>query len=200
VSESAAAIAWRLAPVMVALLLMWLATAINLLLLHGAWLIYGVRAHDPTGFWPDLLFAPFLHLGLAHLVANTAPFAVLGGLIALQSPFRFLLLSVVGAAIGAAVVWLLAPTGSVTIGASGLVFTYFGWLITRAVRERSMLAIGIGLVTLLLYGGILWGLSPLQVGISWQGHLGGLIGGVGVARVWPITRPAPVVGPSPALV
>jgi membrane associated rhomboid family serine protease len=186
--------------VFVALALMWLATAINLLLLHGAWLMYGVRAHDPTGFWPDLLIAPFLHLGLPHLVANTAPFAVLGALIALQSPFRFLVVSILGAVIGAAVVWLLAPTGSVTIGASGLVFTYFGWLITRAVRERSMLAIGIGLATLLLYGGILWGLSPLQVGISWQGHLGGLIGGIGLARAWPITRRAPVGSPTPALV
>ena len=61
-----------------------------------------------------------------------------------------------------------------TIGASGLVFTYFGWLIARAVRERSMLAIGLGVLVLVLYGGILWRLSPFQLGISWQGHLGGL--------------------------
>src|SRR5436190_20733002 len=79
----------RLWPVLVMLALMWLATALNLLILGGAWLRDGVRAHDPTGFWPNLLVAPFLHVGLAHLLANSLPFLLLGGLIALQSPLRF---------------------------------------------------------------------------------------------------------------
>src|ERR1051326_7512186 len=100
---------WRLAPVVIILAVMWLLTAVNLLLLQGAWLRYGVRPHDPSGVWPNLLFAPFLHVGLPHLLANSAPFALLGGLIALQSPWRFVLVSVVGAFVGAAVVWILAP-------------------------------------------------------------------------------------------
>jgi membrane associated rhomboid family serine protease len=176
---------WRLAPVAALVALMWLATGVDLLLLRGAWLMYGVRAHDPGGFWPNLLIAPFLHAGLAHLVANSVPFAVLGALIALQSAWRFALVTVAGAIVGAGVVWLLGAPNSVHIGASGLVFTYFGWLITRAVRERSILAIILGLLTLAIYGGVLWGLSPFQVGISWQGHLGGLLGGLGAAVLWP---------------
>jgi membrane associated rhomboid family serine protease len=175
---------WRLAPVLLALAVMWLVAGVNFVL-DGAWLAFGIRAHDPSGLWPDLLFAPFLHLGLAHLVANTAPFAMLGGLIALQSPTRFAAVSLAGAVVGGLIVWVLAPAGSVTVGASGLVFAYFGWLIARAVRERSFMAIAVGSVALVLYGGILWGLSPFQLGISWQGHLGGLIGGLGMARVWP---------------
>jgi membrane associated rhomboid family serine protease len=176
---------WRLAPVVAMLALMWLATSINLLLLHDGWLLFGVRPHDPSGFWPNLLFAPFLHVGLAHLLANTIPFVVLGGLVALQSPGRFAVVTLAGAVLGAVVVWLLGAPGSVHIGASGLVFRYFGWLIIRAVRERSVLAIVLGLLALALYGGVLWGLSPFQVGISWQDHLGGLLGGVGAARLWP---------------
>jgi len=187
-----AGIIWRLGPVVIAVALMWLVTGVNFLLLHGAWLAYGIRARDPGGFWPDVLFAPFLHLGLPHLLANTAPFAVLGALIALQSPLRFVVVSVAGAIVGGVVVWLLAPTGSVTIGASGLVFAYFGWLIARSVRERSFVAIAIGMLALVLYGGILWGVSPFQLGgISWQGHLGGLLSGVGLARVWPIRSRQP---------
>jgi membrane associated rhomboid family serine protease len=173
----------------VAVVVMWLVTMINLLLLRGAWLSFGIRPHELSGLWPNLLFAPFLHVGLAHLLANSAPFAVLGGLIALQSPWRFAAVSVLGAVVAATVVWVLGPDGSVHVGASGLVFTYFGWLIARAVRERSFIAIGLGVLTLALYGGVLWGLSPFQVGISWQGHLGGLICGLGAARVWPVHRP-----------
>ena len=176
---------WRLVPVLSLLAVMWLATAINLLVVHGAWLLYGVRAHDGRGFWPNLLLAPFLHAGLGHLLANTVPFLVLGGLIALQSPWRFALVSILGAVVGAAVVWVLAPAGSVHIGASGLVFACFGWLIARAVRERSLGAIVLGLVSVSLYGGALWGLSPFQLGISWQGHLGGLLGGLVAAGLWP---------------
>ena len=177
---------WRLTPVVLALALMWLVTAANLLALRGAWLVDGVRAHDPSGLWPNLIWAPFLHVGLAHLVANSVPFLVLGGMIALRSPWAFVAVSVAGAIGGAVVAWILGAPGSVHVGASGLVFAYFGWIIARAVRERSALAIVLGLITLVVYGGVLWGLSPFQVGISWQDHLGGLLGGVALARAWPV--------------
>jgi membrane associated rhomboid family serine protease len=187
------AVLWRLTPVVVALALMWLVTGVNLLLLHGAWLNDGVRAHDPSGLWPNLLWAPFLHVGLAHLVANSVPFLVLGGLIALRSPWAFVAVTVAGAIGGALVAWILGPPYSVHVGASGLVFAYFGWLVARAVRERSALSIVVALLTLVVYGGVLWGLSPFQIGISWQDHLGGLIAGLIMARVWPL----PSVSPRP---
>ncbi|MBV9357475.1 MAG: rhomboid family intramembrane serine protease [Chloroflexi bacterium] len=182
----------RLRPVLALAVLMWVVTGVDALLLHNAWLADGVRPRDPGGLWPNALYAPFLHLGLAHLVANTLPFVVLGALVALQSPWRFVVVTVVGALVGAVVVWLLAPVGTVHVGASGLVFSYFGWLIGRALRERGILAIGLGLLTLVLYGGILWGLSPFQIGISWQGHLGGLLAGLVLAHIWPTpaSRPA----------
>jgi membrane associated rhomboid family serine protease len=184
--SSSAALAWRLSPVVLGLVLMWLITALNLLLLRGVWLLWGIRAQDPSGLFPNMLFAPFLHAGLPHVLANSVPFVVLGGLIAAQSLWRFAAVTLAGAVIGGLIVWLLGPTGTVHVGASGLVFTYFGWLIARAIRERSFVAIAVGLFTLAVYGGVLWGLSPFQPGISWQGHLGGLLGGVAAARVWPV--------------
>jgi membrane associated rhomboid family serine protease len=187
---------WRLTPVVLALAVMWLVTGINLLLLHDAWLVDGVRAHDPSGLWPNLIWAPFLHVGLAHLVANTVPFLVLGGIIALRSPTAFMAVTLAGAVGGALVAWLLGAPGSVHVGASGLVFAYFGWIIARAVRERSVLAILLGLLTLVVYGGVMWGLSPFQVGISWQDHLGGLLGGVILARAWPVESRARTRGVS----
>jgi membrane associated rhomboid family serine protease len=193
-SEPLTQILGRLWPVVGMLVLMWLVTGVNLLILGGALQRDGVRAHDPTGFWPNLLFAPFLHVGLEHLLANSLPFLLLGGLIALQSPSRFLLVTL-AAALGTAVVaWVLGPSGSVHVGASGLVFAYFAWLIVRAVRERSFLAILVGVIVLALYSGILLGLSPFQSGISWQSHLGGVLAGAAVAMAWPTRRqPAPML-------
>src|SRR5690349_2457253 len=126
-----ASFGWRLAPVGGLLLLMWLVTGANLLLLGGSWLRFGVRPHDPGGLWPNLVYAPLLHVGLAHLLANSLPFAILGAVIGLQSAWRFALVTAVGVVASGAAAWLLGASGSVHIGASGLVFTYFGWLIVR---------------------------------------------------------------------
>jgi membrane associated rhomboid family serine protease len=61
------------------------------------------------------------------------------------------------------------------------VFGFLGYLLARGYFERSILAIVLGLFALVLYGGMLWGALPIQQGISWQGHLFGLLGGIGAA-------------------
>ena len=77
---------------------------------------------------------------------------------------------------------LVGPSGTVHIGASGLVFGYLAYLIVRGVFERRLGYLAIGLLVLFFYGGALWGLLP-QPGISWQGHVFGALGGVLAARV-----------------
>jgi membrane associated rhomboid family serine protease len=80
-------------------------------------------------------------------------------------------------------VWLTAPAYSIHIGASGVIFGYFGFLLLRGYFERSFAAILFSLIVGLLYGGLIWGVLPLQYGISWQGHLFGFIGGALAARL-----------------
>lgn len=68
------------------------------------------------------------------------------------------------------------------VGASGLVFGYFGVILARAVIERSIVAMAIGIVTVITYGGLIWGILPLRSYVSFESHLFGLIAGVIV--VW----------------
>jgi membrane associated rhomboid family serine protease len=75
-------------------------------------------------------------------------------------------------------VWFTAADGTVTLGASGLVFGYFGYVLLRGFVDRRPADIAIGVVVALLYGSILWGVFPVDPAVSWQGHLFGLIGGV----------------------
>jgi membrane associated rhomboid family serine protease len=181
----------RLGLVAAALAGIWLVSLLNLVVFGGRWLQLGVQARTPAGLWPGLALAPLLHLNMEHLLANTIPFLILGGLVALRSPWQFVAVTAAGVIGGGLVAWLLGPPGSVAVGASGVVFAYFGWLIGRGIRERSLVAIAVAVPAVVLYGGLIWGLSPVQTGISWQDHLGGLLAGLLLARAWPVKRAEP---------
>jgi membrane associated rhomboid family serine protease len=138
---------------------------------------YGIIPRELRGL-PGIVLAPFLHLGFGHLIANTIPLAMLGALIAFGGARRLFSVTVIVVLIGGFGTWLLSPPNSVTIGASGLVFGYAGYLVSRALFTRRIGQFVIGVAVVLIWGGaLLSGLVP-QEGISWQGHLCGGIAGV----------------------
>lgn len=146
---------------------------------------YGIRAHD-LGELPQIFSAPFLHGGFGHLMANTVPFVVLGFLAAARGVGKFLVANLLIIAVGGLGVWFLGPPNAETLGASILVFGYFGYLLGRGVFERHLLDITIAIVVVVLYGTMIFGVLPTNPMISWQGHLFGLLGGVLAA--WTLRR------------
>jgi membrane associated rhomboid family serine protease len=151
---------------------------------------YGIEPRDPDGL-DGVAFAPFLHVGFGHLLANTIPFVAMGSVIALEGPKRLVLVTVLVALISGLGTWLVAAEGSIHVGASGIVFGYATYLIARGVFNRSGTELAIGAVVVLVWGAaLLGGLQP-QRGISWQGHLFGAIGGVIVASMLPRPRERP---------
>jgi membrane associated rhomboid family serine protease len=125
-----------------------------------------------------IAFAPFLHASFSHLLGNTVPLVILGFAIALAGPRRLLLVSLIVALVSGLGTWLIAPGGTVTVGASGVVFGYATYLISRGVFNRRILEVAFGLVVLLLFGGALISDLIPHSGISWQAHLFGGVGGV----------------------
>ena len=128
---------------------------------------------------------PFVHANVAHLVANLPPFVVLGALVLRKGSERFLETAGIVALGSGALVWLLARRGA-HMGASGVVFGFFGYLIGLAYFTRTTSDIVVAAVVLLVYGGILVGLKPARRETSWEGHLFGLA--VGLAKVWWLRR------------
>jgi membrane associated rhomboid family serine protease len=125
-----------------------------------------------------VLFAPFLHASFSHLISNTVPFVILGLAIALAGAVRLLEVSAIVALISGLGTWLIAPSGSVTVGASGVVFGYATYLISRGAFNRRALEVLLGVVVVVVFGGaLLYDLIP-HSGISWQAHLFGAVGGV----------------------
>ena len=138
---------------------------------------YGIHARTGQGLF-EVFTAPFLHIGWAHLAANTVPFFILGVIVLLDGWRRWFSVTLWVVVASGLTVWLIAPAGSVTLGASGVVFDWLAYLIVRGFYTRAPGQIALGVVLLLFYGGILLGVLPTDSGVSWQAHLGGAIGGV----------------------
>ncbi len=142
---------------------------------------WGIRPRQLAGL-TGVVAAPFLHDGFGHLVSNTIPFLVLGCLIAASGLQRIIQVTVIVAVVAGLGTWLVGPAHTIHIGASGIVFGYLTYLVTRGLFDRRIGLVILGLVVLFFYGSILWGLLP-RPGISWQGHLFGAIGGFFAAWV-----------------
>ncbi len=168
----------RFRPLIVLLAVIWGVEAVNLILGHG-FASWGILPRNLSGLI-GIPLAPFIHANLWHAVSNTVPLIVLGGLTLTAGRGRFWEATILIVLLSGALVWIFAR-GAYHIGASGLVFGYFGILLARAVFERSIVSFAIAAITVALYGGLIWGVLPSRSYISFEAHLFGLIAGVAVA-------------------
>ncbi|MFE5240776.1 MULTISPECIES: rhomboid family intramembrane serine protease [unclassified Streptomyces] len=144
---------------------------------------YGISPREASEL-ADIVPSAFLHSGWEHVASNSVPLLVLGFIAALGGIRRFaavVLVVIVTSGLG---VWLTAPPNTVTLGASGVVFGLLGYLLVRGFVDRRPLDILVGVLIAAAYGSLLVGVLPTDSGISWQGHLFGLVGGVAAAFVF----------------
>lgn len=169
---------------------LWGVAAANTLV-GGGLIGFGIHPLTVQGLWAIPL-APLLHANAQHLLANTVPLLVFGWLILLGNPRRFwtvTALAVLGSGLTA---WTFGAPGTVHVGASGVVFGYFGFLLFAGWFTRSIGAILMSLGVAVAWGGLVFGVLPGQPGISWQSHLGGFLGGA-LAAKW-LARRSRVTG------
>ncbi len=160
----------------------WLVEAADAVIFDGSLDMYGVRPRTLIGL-RGLIFAPFLHSGFGHLMANTIPFLIMGWFVLLRGTREFVLVTIITAVSSGLGAWLFGAPNSVHIGVSGVIMGYFGYLLMRGYFERSLTAVLWSIFIIVLYGGLLWGVLPGQNGVSWQSHLFGFLGG-GLAAYW----------------
>jgi membrane associated rhomboid family serine protease len=129
---------------------------------------------------PGILWAPFLHGSWKHLVANTVPLALLGTILSLRGRTECGIVIVAGIFLSGGLTWLIGRN-AYHIGASGLIFCFFGYLASLALFERKIGTLLLSIVCILGYGGILRGILPTSSSVSWEGHLAGFISGITLA-------------------
>jgi membrane associated rhomboid family serine protease len=171
---------WQQIPLLIGCVaLLWGIECVNMLLGHrlNQW---GILPRTLTGL-VGIPLSPFLHGSFTHLILNTVPLVTLGSLVAFYGTRVFLTVSLWIVLLSGAALWLLGRS-AYHVGASSVIFGYFGYLVARGWYERSVIALLVALLTLMLYGSIVWGVLPTRFYISWEGHLFGLLAGVLVAR------------------
>jgi membrane associated rhomboid family serine protease len=171
-------------PLLISIAVMWVVQILNVIPSVDVER-FGIVPRRIRGLF-GIVLAPFLHVSFSHLIANTVPLAVMGAVIGWHNRKRFgavFGLTALGSGLG---VWLIAPKGTVTLGASGVVFGMLGYLLARGVFDRKFTSILIGIGALIFYGGMLFGVLPNRTGVSWQAHLFGFL--AGVASAWLLSK------------
>jgi membrane associated rhomboid family serine protease len=176
---------------------MWLIEVINSLDNYGLNTDGGIHSRDLGRIW-EVFTAPFLHGSWGHLIANTIPFVFMGLIIALHGAKKLALVTAIVIVLGGLGTWLISPAGTVTVGASGVVFGYAGFLLTRGLFDRNLLEIVTGGLVGAIWGGALLASLVPHTGISWQGHLSGGIAGVIAAWLLSDRQSAPKRPSSPS--
>jgi membrane associated rhomboid family serine protease len=162
--------------------LMWIIEVVNSLDSNALTNDAGIMPRSTDHVWA-IFTSPFLHANFQHLIDNTVPFVFMGVIIALRGAGRLALVTLIVIVVGGLGTWLIAPAGTNTIGASGVVFGYATYLFARGVFDRSALEIVTGVIVGVVWGGALLSSVVPHAGVSWQAHVCGAIGGVVAAWV-----------------
>jgi len=157
--------------------IMWVVEVVNSLDSYRLDTDGGIVPRDVDRVWA-IFTSPFLHAGWQHLIDNTIPFVFMGVIIAMRGAAKLALVTLIVIVIGGLGTWLIAPAGTETVGASGVVFGYATYLFARGLFDRSALQIFTGVVVGVVWGGALVSSVVPHAGISWQAHVCGAIGGV----------------------
>jgi membrane associated rhomboid family serine protease len=137
---------------------------------------FGIRPHEVRSL-PDIVIAPFLHVGWTHIESNSGPLFIFGFLAAYRGVVRFLGLTGLVILASGFAGWFTGIPHTIDVGASGVVFGYLGYILVRGFFDRRGVDILLGLVMALCFAYQFTVLVPHN-GIGWQAHIGGLSAGV----------------------
>ncbi|MGO8925642.1 MAG: rhomboid family intramembrane serine protease [Limisphaerales bacterium] len=185
----------RFTPILTLTAACWLVFALNNLVWQGRLAEHGIIPRH-LGSLTGILWAPFLHASFQHLAANTVPLLVLGAIICARGKGEFAVVTVGGILLGGILTWLFARNAC-HIGASGLIFCYFGYVASLAWFNRTFGTLCLSVVCILAYGGMIKGILPTLTAISWEGHLAGLVAGVALGSFMSKLKQEPIAPANP---
>lgn len=164
---------------------LWIIEISDRLLFGGHLEQHGIQPREFSHI-EGLFFAPFLHGSWNHLIGNSISLLILGAAILIKGWRDLFIVSVTSTLAAGIVVFIIGSSGTNHVGASSLIFGYFGFLLGMGIYQRNGVSILLATLVVIFYGGAISTMLPTgatrAANISWEGHLGGAIGGFLIAR------------------
>jgi len=167
--------------VMIFMIILTVIEVINLLTFRSL-VQFGILPRNLLSL-PFIFTAPFIHGGLWHFFSNIVPLGIFSFLLLQHGKSRFYMVTVTCILLTGICVWLFARSAS-HVGASGLIYSYFGYLLFAGIISREFKLIVISIVVGFVYGGMVFGVLPVHAYVSWESHLFGLLSGIACAFWW----------------
>lgn len=159
----------------VLLFMVWLLFRVT----HGYVGVLGIIPRHVLGL-PGIFFSPFIHANFNHLFFNLIPLLILSVMLMFYGFAFYWQITWILIIVSGALIWLFGRPG-IHVGASALITAYWGFLVIDAFfHTNSILNIAIGFICVYYFFGIFLGIFPTKDRVSWEGHLMGLIAGIGV--------------------
>lgn len=155
----------------------WAVHLVNVIVFGGDLVYFGIHPLEPASL-PFIFTSPILHVNFEHLISNTVPGAIFAFLVGYSGHRVFWEVTAFVVIVGGLGTWVLGGPGTNHVGASMLVYGWLAYLLVRGIFNRSASQIALGVVLGLTYSGLIWGVLPINEGVSWQAHLFGGLGGV----------------------
>jgi membrane associated rhomboid family serine protease len=130
-----------------------------------------------------IIIGPFLHGGLAHYFSNIVPLCIFSYLLLQYGLKRYLQVTIWIVLITGLLVWLFGRPAT-HIGASGVIYGYFGYLLLAGFLSGKFKLMIISVLVAFFYGGLIFGVLPSTPFVSWESHLFGFISGLVSAKLW----------------
>lgn len=168
---------------------------IPLLFVFTIWLVYLVEIKfgwnfNKFGVFPrnfsglkGVLCSPFIHSDTKHLFNNSVPLFVLSACLFYFYKEVAIKVLLFGGIITGLLTWLIARE-SYHIGASGIVYLLFSFVLFSGIIKKNYRLVAVSFITIFLYGSMVWYVLPIKEGMSWEGHLSGLITGIVLALLY----------------
>lgn len=182
------------------IIITWSINAFNWVLLGRAMDWFGIRPRTAIGLL-GIFFSPLLHGNIPHLLGNTLGFVVLGWLLLLKGETDFWAVTIVVLLASGLGVWLfgrgqayhltldrLHSVQMVHMGASGIIFGYLGFLLFCSFFDDNPLSLLLSVTVGVFYWHLIPGILPKQIGVSWEAHLFGFLGGILAASSLPTIK------------
>ena len=145
-------------------------------LLSGQLNQFGIYPRDFESLH-HIVFAPFIHTSTGHLLNNLVALSIFGAICLIRSARFFVTSSVFIIVTSGLLIWLLARDGF-HVGASGWIFGLWSVNLAMAWFDRRFTNIVVAFALLFFYGGMIYGILPIDSSVSFEAHLFGAVAGV----------------------